>query len=162
MGTPYIEKLSTELERNNWSLCQLHMRSSYLGYGTGSLARDFEDITSCLNYLVQLGKQRIILMGHSTGCQNSVFYVLNRAATSAPRVHGVVVGASLFRFLILSYKHLSAIESSFDMNSVNLVTMNTWVLQDGWLTQEHQMILSPRAIGNTLVERRVPHTAFIR
>jgi len=94
MSTPYIERLSSELEKNNWSLCQLHMRSSYLGYGTGSLARDFEDIAACSKYLLANGKRCIVLMGHSTGCQDSVYYVLNRAAASAPLVHGVIVRMS--------------------------------------------------------------------
>jgi hypothetical protein len=92
MGTPYLTRLSSELERIKWSLCQLHMRSSYLGYGTGSLARDFEDISSGLTYLFANGKRRIVLMGHSTGCQDSVHFVLNRlSVVSTPPIHGVIV-----------------------------------------------------------------------
>lgn len=96
MGTPYLARLSSELERIKWSLCQLHMRSSYLGYGTGSLARDFEDISSGLTYLFANGKRRIVLMGHSTGCQDSVHFTLNRlSVVSTPPIHGVIVGMFL-------------------------------------------------------------------
>lgn len=95
MGTPYIHTLSSELQRINWSLCQLHMRSSYMGYGTGSLRRDFDDIAACIAYLLQNGKRHIVLMGHSTGSQNSIYYILNRSTldrfNNAPSVSGVIV-----------------------------------------------------------------------
>jgi predicted alpha/beta-fold hydrolase len=92
MGTPYIAKLSSELENINWSFCQIHMRSSYLGYGTGSLLRDSEDIRACIKYLRDNGKQHIFLMGHSTGAQNSLHYV-KATANSDPGsvVDGVIV-----------------------------------------------------------------------
>jgi len=97
MGTPYIEKLSTELENRNWSLCQLHMRSSYLGFGTGSLNRDFEDISECISYLHAAGKSHVVLMGHSTGSQNTIHYVLNRLSNqkSSSSPCGVIVFQTL-------------------------------------------------------------------
>lgn len=68
------------------------MRSSYMGYGTGSLRRDFEDISACISYLVTNGKRLVVLMGHSTGSQNSIHYVLNRLdGLRAPAVGGVIV-----------------------------------------------------------------------
>ena len=92
MGTPYIHSLSSQLEYINWSLCQLHMRSSYMGYGTGSLQRDFDDISACISYLLANGKRHIVLMGHSTGCQNSIHYILNRLnQKNSPPVNGVIV-----------------------------------------------------------------------
>jgi pimeloyl-ACP methyl ester carboxylesterase len=68
------------------------MRSSYMGFGTGSLRRDFEDISACISYLLKNGKHLVVLMGHSTGSQNSVHYVLNRLeAVRSPAVGGVIV-----------------------------------------------------------------------
>jgi hypothetical protein len=90
MGTPYIHRLSSKLRVINWSLCQLLMRSSYLGFGTGSLNRDFEDISAAISYLVATGKHCVVLMGHSTGCQNSIHYVLNRSKNT-PLVNAVIV-----------------------------------------------------------------------
>jgi predicted alpha/beta-fold hydrolase len=96
MGTPFIHLLSSELEKAKWSLCQLHMRSSYLGYGTGSLNRDFEDISTCISYLLANGKRHVVLMGHSTGSQNGIHYVLNRLnAESSPSLTGVIVCRSI-------------------------------------------------------------------
>src|SRR5579862_9916082 len=93
MGTPYLELLSSELEKSGWSLCQLHMRSSYLGFGTGSLDRDSEDISNCISYLYKSGKSHVVLMGHSTGSQNSIHYILNRLRRTrdAPAVCGAIV-----------------------------------------------------------------------
>jgi hypothetical protein len=92
MATPYTHKLSSELQSSQWSFCQLHMRSSYMGFGTGSLQRDFEDISACIAYLTKNGKQRIVLMGHSTGSQNSIHYILNQhCSNSAAPVDGVIV-----------------------------------------------------------------------
>jgi dienelactone hydrolase len=63
-----------------------------MGFGVGSLQRDFEDISACIAYLKQNGKQRIVLMGHSTGAQNSIHYVLNQHyGNSAAPVDGVIV-----------------------------------------------------------------------
>jgi predicted alpha/beta-fold hydrolase len=92
MATPYIHSLSDELRNIDWSLCQLHMRSSYTGFGTGSLKRDFEDISAAIAYLLANGKYRITLMGHSTGSQDSIHYVLNQLdSSSSPSVAGVIV-----------------------------------------------------------------------
>ena len=89
--------MSSELNNINWSFCQLHMRSSYMGFGTGSMKRDFEDISACVSYLRAAGKRRIVLMGHSTGSQNSIYYVLNRQPNGpAPPVDGVIVLAPQF------------------------------------------------------------------
>jgi acetyl esterase/lipase len=96
MATPYVARLSSELNDIKWSLCQLHMRSSYTGFGTGSLNRDLEDLCDAVRYLNASGKQRVVLMGHSTGSQNSIHYVLSRArAEAAPAINGVIVRVSL-------------------------------------------------------------------
>ena len=39
------------------------------GFGTSSLAEDVEDISALVEYLRSIGKKKIILHGHSTGCQ---------------------------------------------------------------------------------------------
>jgi pimeloyl-ACP methyl ester carboxylesterase len=92
MTPPFVEGLSTELENISWSFCQLHMRSSYMGYGTGSLQRDFEDIGSAVAYLRTIGKKTVVLMGHSTGSQDSIYYALNhRGDNPSSSIDGVIV-----------------------------------------------------------------------
>lgn len=43
------------------------MRSSYTGFGFSSLANDAEDISALVTYLRELGKEKIVLLGSSTG-----------------------------------------------------------------------------------------------
>jgi pimeloyl-ACP methyl ester carboxylesterase len=51
------------------SLFESRMASSFNGFGTSSLANDVADVSSLVTYLRSIGKKKIILMGHSTGCQ---------------------------------------------------------------------------------------------
>jgi len=49
------------------------LSSSYLGFGNGSLSRDTEELVQLMDYLVcHHSAERFALVGHSTGCQNSV------------------------------------------------------------------------------------------
>ncbi|KAJ9113769.1 hypothetical protein QFC20_001795 [Naganishia adeliensis] len=61
-----------------FTLAQPHWSSAYHGYGTGSLERDVIEIEACVKHLRQSGKQKVILMGHSTGCQGSIQYLLTK------------------------------------------------------------------------------------
>ena len=95
MATPYLGRLSSELHNIKWSFCQLHMRSSYMGFGTGSLRRNFEDLCAAVTYLKSIGKQQVVLMGHSTGSQNSIHYILSGSkAQSTPKINGIIVLSS--------------------------------------------------------------------
>lgn len=50
-----------------FSVWEFRMRSSYTGFGYSSLANDAEDLAALVGYLRQIGKKKIVLMGHSTG-----------------------------------------------------------------------------------------------
>ena len=74
--TPYTLKLQDVCFENNWSLVQPILSSSYLGFGNGSLNRDTEELVELMNYLnVHRGANQIALVGHSTGCQNSIHFL---------------------------------------------------------------------------------------
>lgn len=64
-----IESVGSELD---FSVFEIRLRSSFIGFGIGSLKKDVEDIAALVKYLRALGKQKIILFGHSTGSQVSV------------------------------------------------------------------------------------------
>ena len=76
---PYLQKLSSELENKfkDYSLVQVLLRSSYFQYGWHSIDNDIEDLQKLINYLIQNRKnlQSIVLMGHSTGCQDIIHYL---------------------------------------------------------------------------------------
>lgn len=71
--TPYTKLLEEKCHSMGWSLVQPILSSSYLGFGHGSLSRDTDEIVSLMEYLVcHHSAERFALVGHSTGCQNSV------------------------------------------------------------------------------------------
>jgi triacylglycerol esterase/lipase EstA (alpha/beta hydrolase family) len=68
----YIRSVSDRLAQQKdlgYSVFEIRMRSSFSGFGTSSLKEDVEDISSLVRYLRDLGREKIVLLGHSTGCQ---------------------------------------------------------------------------------------------
>jgi pimeloyl-ACP methyl ester carboxylesterase len=65
-----LEALAEALNKSgniSYSLWEFRMRSSYTGFGYSSLANDVADTSAMVQYLRGLGKEKIVLMGHSTG-----------------------------------------------------------------------------------------------
>ena len=61
-----------------WRFVQPLLSSSYHGWGTSSLNNDVEEIEDCIKYILALRpKGKIVLMGHSTGCQDIMHYLLS-------------------------------------------------------------------------------------
>lgn len=70
--TWYLWTLAKKLaERRDldYSIFEFRMRSSFAGFGASSLEKDVEDISAMVKHLRKIGRQKIILMGHSTGAQ---------------------------------------------------------------------------------------------
>lgn len=70
--TSFIRVLAKALEERrdlDYSIFEIRMRSSFQGFGTSSLMNDVEDISSLVKYLRSIGREHIVLMGHSTGTQ---------------------------------------------------------------------------------------------
>ncbi|KAK8081520.1 hypothetical protein PG996_000301, partial [Apiospora saccharicola] len=90
---PYARAIARELEENHgelgFSVFELKMRSSFSGYKFSCLANDVADIAELVRYLRGLGREKIVLMGHSTGCQGLMEY----AATSGDPVDGYILQA---------------------------------------------------------------------
>ncbi|KAI8221756.1 putative sterigmatocystin biosynthesis P450 monooxygenase STCB [Colletotrichum sp. SAR 10_77] len=76
----YTQTIARNLEAKSldWSVFEIRMRSSFTGYGYSSLKNDVEDISALVRYLRGIGKKKIVLMGHSTGCQDSVEYTKHK------------------------------------------------------------------------------------
>ncbi|KAG6006624.1 hypothetical protein E4U21_006846 [Claviceps maximensis] len=75
---PYIRTVARHLETAGkelaYSIFEIRLRSSFIGFGTSSLSNDVEDIAALVKYLRGLGKEKIVLFGHSTGCQDCIEY----------------------------------------------------------------------------------------
>lgn len=71
---PYIRSVSDRLEKEtdlSYSVFEIRMRSSFDGFGFSTLSDDVQDISSLVSYLRSIGREKIVLFGHSTGCQVS-------------------------------------------------------------------------------------------
>ncbi|GAV54976.1 hypothetical protein ZYGR_0AS02990 [Zygosaccharomyces rouxii] len=74
--------LAKAVEKLGFSVLQIQMRSSYKGWGTGSLDTDVEDIKGLLEYLRSPeggSRGTIIIMGFSTGSQDVMHYLLRHS-----------------------------------------------------------------------------------
>lgn len=74
MALPYLPQLEVALAGASASMVQLQKRSSYLGYGVCTLEDDTEDLDSAVSFL-EARFRRLVLFGHSTGCQNIVHFM---------------------------------------------------------------------------------------
>jgi hypothetical protein len=92
-ATPYLPPLAEALHGQGWSLIEVLTRSSYTGWGMGSVDRDVEDLHKLEGYLrrkdVKGGEAKLVLLGHSTGtwlqhhsvrARLKLIYTLNQAA----------------------------------------------------------------------------------
>lgn len=79
LTVPYVPQLASSVAKlPNWVVVQALIGSSYLGFGTGSLKRDAKDLAKLVRYLrTKRGTKssKVVLMGHSTGCQDTMEYL---------------------------------------------------------------------------------------
>ncbi|XP_030536169.2 UPF0613 protein PB24D3.06c [Rhodamnia argentea] len=93
LATEYLEPLAIALDKEHWSLVQLLMSSSYSGYGTSSLQQDAAELDQLISYLINKeDSEGVVLLGHSTGCQDIVHYMRTNAACSRA-VRGAILQA---------------------------------------------------------------------
>ena len=77
-----------------WSLMAASLGSAGLSWGVGSIARDAEDVARIVEFVRERRPGgKVVLMGHSTGCQDCMEYVVGRGAEKRPKVDGVVLQA---------------------------------------------------------------------
>lgn len=91
---PYTSSLEQKCHELGWSLVQPILSSSYLGFGHGSLSRDTGEICKLMNYLVcHHDAEKFALVGHSTGCQNSIHFLKHGEKDLIDRVSACVLQA---------------------------------------------------------------------
>ncbi|GAA0139037.1 hypothetical protein LIER_00663 [Lithospermum erythrorhizon] len=93
LATDYLEPLAIALDKEKWSLVQFLFSSSYTGYGTSSLKQDAMELDQLISYLINKEESEgVVLLGHSTGCQDIVHYMRTNAACSRA-VRGAILQA---------------------------------------------------------------------
>ncbi|RFU74821.1 esterase lipase superfamily [Trichoderma arundinaceum] len=89
-----VAKHLEEAKNLSYSLFEFRLRSSFSGFGTGSIADDVADISALVKYLRSIGKDKIVLFGHSTGCQDCAEYTNYTKHGSSP-VDGFILQAPI-------------------------------------------------------------------
>ncbi|KAI1180381.1 dolichol-phosphate mannosyltransferase [Nemania sp. FL0916] len=91
---PYPRAIAKRLEQEPslaYSVFEFRLKSSFSAFGYARLVDDVADIAALVKYLRSIGKERIVLMGHSTGCQDCMEYASPKHA--APPVDGYILQA---------------------------------------------------------------------
>lgn len=93
---PYVEPLSRALNSENWGVVEILTQSSGSSWGTGSISRDALDIAKAVTYFKEKYKpEKIAIQGHSTGCQDVIYYLTQGDVSSRPFVNGAILQASV-------------------------------------------------------------------
>lgn len=71
---PYVRTIARELESAeglSYSVFEVRLSSSFTAFGYSRLSDDVTHLSALVKYLRGLGKEKIVFLGHSTGCQVS-------------------------------------------------------------------------------------------
>ncbi|OBW68532.1 MAG: Uncharacterized protein AUREO_013830 [Aureobasidium pullulans] len=89
----YVYRLASSLPPT-WSLAQANLSSAGSGFGIASLTQDCNEISSLVSYFKNNGKQKVVIMGHSTGCQDCLHYFASEDKRGdRAKVDGVILQA---------------------------------------------------------------------
>mmetsp|Transcript_13342 Transcript_13342/g.27235 ORF Transcript_13342/g.27235 Transcript_13342/m.27235 type:complete len:295 (+) Transcript_13342:97-981(+) len=91
---PYTVPLADACTSNNVTFVNPLLRTSSLQFGFGSLDTDVSDLDELITYLTSLNEgasPNFILVGHSTGCQQSIHFL--RTSQYASKISGVILQA---------------------------------------------------------------------
>lgn len=91
MSLEYTELLAHSLDKQGWALVLPWLSTSYLGYGVGSLQQDCDELTILIGQLPSF--KRVLLTGHSTGCQISMYFMKHAPEAATQRIAGVILQA---------------------------------------------------------------------
>ncbi|KAG9230682.1 hypothetical protein BJ875DRAFT_487724 [Amylocarpus encephaloides] len=78
-----------------WTIAQAIISSSYTGWGTCSLQKDVKELSRCVAYFRKIKSGKIVLMGHSTGCQDVLEYLTGEGRESRAPIDGGIIQAAV-------------------------------------------------------------------
>lgn len=92
LTVPYPSDISDALPAG-WTLAQVLLSSSYSGWGTASLEQDARQLSRCVEYFRTIKSGKIVLMGHSTGCQDVMEYLTGPGHEERAPIDGGIIQA---------------------------------------------------------------------
>lgn len=79
---------------STWSLATVSLSSAGKSWGVSSIFQDANEIAKIVAHFEQLRPSgKIVIMGHSTGCQDCIEYLTGSGSDSRPKVDGVILQA---------------------------------------------------------------------
>jgi pimeloyl-ACP methyl ester carboxylesterase len=91
---PWVEQLNQKCLEIGWALVQPTLSGSYTGYGTGTLDRDVEELSEFILHLHERWNcQRLVIVGHSTGCQIAIHLTNFGSEQVLSLLYGIVLQA---------------------------------------------------------------------
>eukprot|EP01025_Chloroclados_australasicus_P055740 TRINITY_DN6822_c0_g1_i2.p1 TRINITY_DN6822_c0_g1~~TRINITY_DN6822_c0_g1_i2.p1 ORF type:complete len:326 (-),score=52.51 TRINITY_DN6822_c0_g1_i2:503-1354(-) len=89
----YTKPLAETLDEMGWSLVKAQITSSCMGFGFSDITQDAREIQDLVKYMIENQNcESYVLMGHSTGCQDSVRYVkLFGDSSEVSQLKGVIL-----------------------------------------------------------------------
>ncbi|KFY47445.1 hypothetical protein V496_10645 [Pseudogymnoascus sp. VKM F-4515 (FW-2607)] len=96
LTVPYAAQLARQLPPT-WSLVQVQLSSSHIGWGTSSLGKDVDELSQCVDYFRNIAGRsgKVVFMGHSTGCQDVMHYLVGPGKESRAPIDGGILQASV-------------------------------------------------------------------
>ena len=97
-SVPCVAKVASSLARrsaNRWSVMEIQLTSFGVGFGTGDLIRDAEEVAQGVAWLRSRSKvdsSKVVLIGHSTGSQDVLHYLYHGLA-ARPAIDGAILQA---------------------------------------------------------------------
>lgn len=90
MSMAYSAKLAKALHTMDYSLVQMQISSSFMQFGFNSIQGDCKELTVLICFLKEeLKFNRVVLLGHSTGAQDSLYFL--RHSTMRDAVNAVIL-----------------------------------------------------------------------
>ena len=71
-AVPFLPPLAAALDAAGWTLVHALLRSSHTAWGYSDLDADAADLAALLAVLGRRGSAGVVVVGHSTGCQDAV------------------------------------------------------------------------------------------
>lgn len=90
----YPKSLADQLPED-WSLVEATTQATLNGWGTTTLGKDAAQLSECVSYFRKLRPSggKIVLMGHSTGCQDAMEYVVGPGHDKRAHLDGIILQA---------------------------------------------------------------------
>lgn len=94
LSVPYLGGLAQAVDKVGWRCAQALLSSFGAGWGTASVEQDAVELAKIVEYYRKSGASRVVLLGHSTGCQDAIAYLhLKRSRSDMPTLDGIILQA---------------------------------------------------------------------